>query len=58
MRDVERVIHPAQKHKENPVVTADKQWEDELLFGGTVRKEGNRYRMWYQSHGWDTYVNL
>ena len=65
IRDVQgldRVIHPARKHDENPVVRPEHPWERELLLGGTVRKEGDLYRMWYQSHMpipiARTYVNL
>ena len=43
-----RVIHPGRKRHE-PVMVADKPWEHLLLIGGTVRKEGDLYRMWYES---------
>ena len=55
---LERVIHPAQKHDQNPVVRADRPWESLVLLGGTVRKEGDEYRMWYQSYGRGTMINL
>jgi len=57
-RGIERIIHPAQKHESNPVVVADRPWESLLLLGGTVRKEDGKYRMWYQSYGKGTMVNL
>ena len=31
MRGVERVIHPADKHEGNPVMSADRPWEDKLI---------------------------
>ncbi len=52
MHGVERVIHPAEKYQDNPVVVGDKPWEaHEVWLGGTVRKENGRYRMWYQRQG-------
>lgn len=50
MRDVERRIHPARKYDGNPVVTSDRDWEGSETTLGTVRKEAERYRMWYQSY--------
>ena len=50
MRDVERRIHPARKYEGNPVVTSDCDWEGAETTLGTVRKEADRYRMWYQSY--------
>ena len=47
--DVERRIHPARKYEGNPVLTSDRDWEGQETTLGTVRKEGDRYRMWYQS---------
>ena len=58
MRGVERIIHPADKYGGNPVVVADRPWEDLFMLGGTVRKEGGAYRMWYQSYGRRTFFNL
>ena len=50
--DVQRVIHPAQKYEGNPVLKAEEEWEGKRAFiGGTVRKEGNAFRMWYQGTG-------
>ncbi len=50
MSGLERVIHPAEKYDGNPVLSADEAWEGErVLLGGTVLKEGDRFRMWYQS---------
>lgn len=58
MRGVERVIHPAHKYEGNPVVSADRAWEEHLILGGTVRIENEGFRMWYQSYGKGTYLNL
>jgi hypothetical protein len=55
---VERVIHPAQKYEGNPVVLPDQPWENWLVMGGTVRKEGDTLRMWYQQLGDGGYLNL
>ena len=43
-----RIIHAGKKHS-SPVLTADKPWEAINQMGGTVRKEGSIYRMWYDS---------
>ena len=51
MRGVERVVHPAKKYEGNPVVSGDQPWEDDVIMGGTVRKENGAYRIWYQSFG-------
>ena len=40
-----RVVHPGRKRPE-PVMVPDRTWEHVLLLGGTVRKEGDLYRMW------------
>ena len=65
MDGVERRIHPARKHEGNPVVASDNDWEASGLLLGTVRKEGDRYRMWYQSRAttpgankFDSYVRF
>ncbi len=65
MEGVERRIHPARKHEGNPVVTSDNDWEAAGLLVGTVRKEGEKYRMWYQSQAtipgankFDSYVRF
>ena len=50
MQGVQRVIHPARKYEGNPVLVAERPWEDELLLGGTVLKENGLYRMWYEDH--------
>ena len=47
---VERRIHPASKYEGNPVLTSDRDWEALETTLGTVRKEADRYRMWYQSY--------
>jgi hypothetical protein len=53
-----RVVHPGLKRPE-PVISADRPWEDMLRIGGTVRKEDDLYRMWYQSYSKETqYINL
>ena len=53
-----RKIHPGKKRPE-PVMPADRPWEHTLLIGGTVRKEGDLYRMWYESYSRAThYINL
>lgn len=53
-----RVIHPGQKHPGNPVLKAEMPWEGQVICGGTVRKEGGTYRMWYQCNRLGTYLNL
>ena len=47
---VERRIHPARRYHGNPVVTSDCAWEAAEVIVGTVRKEAERYRMWYQTY--------
>ena len=49
-RGVERRIHPARKFEGNPVVTSDRDWEGQETTLGSVFKEGDGYRMWYQSY--------
>tara|TARA_Y100000588_G_scaffold238832_1_gene252554 strand:+ start:17930 stop:19306 length:1377 start_codon:yes stop_codon:yes gene_type:complete len=63
MRDVERWIHPARKYEGNPIITSDRDWEGSETTLGTVRKEPEGYRMWYQSyasapdpHGIDSFI--
>lgn len=59
VRDVRRVTHASEKYEGNPVVVADKPWEgNEVLLSGTVRKDGDRFRMWYQNNGNGTNLNL
>ena len=59
LQGVERVIHPAEKYECNPVVSPDQLWEgDEVLLGGTVRREGGRFRMWYQCNVETSFMNL
>jgi hypothetical protein len=55
---VTRVIHPGRKHARNPVLRAEAPWEEAVICGGTVRCEAGGYRMWYQSYGRGTYINL
>ena len=57
MRGIERVIHRADKYEGNPVISADRPWENDL-WCGTVRKEGGVYRMWYLSYIRPTYIYL
>ena len=53
-----RVVHSGRKRGE-PVMVAERPWEDTLLLGGSVRKEGDLYRMWYESYSKETqYINL
>ena len=58
MQGVERVIHPGEKHEANPVLVPDQPWEERMLYGCTVRKEEDLYRMWYQGHVDRTILNL
>ena len=44
---VRRVIHPGRKCLDNPLLEHETPIETNLECGGTVRKEGDRYRMWY-----------
>ena len=60
---VGRRIHPARKYEGNPVLTSDCDWEGSETIVGTVRKEAERYRMWYQSYatapgpnGFDSFI--
>jgi len=58
-QNLQRVIHPAQKRPENPLLAPDEPWEASLIMGGTVRREADgTYRMWYQSYGNGTYLHL
>jgi hypothetical protein len=57
MGGVERVIHPAQKHEGNPVVFADRPWENWVVLS-TVRKEDGAFRMWYQQVAEGNILNL
>ncbi len=60
---VKRRIHPARKHEGNPVVTSDNDWEAATILIGTVLRDVDQYRMWYQSpattpgaNGFDSFV--
>lgn len=53
-----RIIHRGDKCPENPLLTREMTWEENLICGGTVRKERDNYRMWYQGYGRGTYINL
>ncbi len=35
---------------EEPLLRADKPWESRSIFGGTVIRDGNRWRMWYGAY--------
>ena len=50
---VKRRFGPLEKHPANPVMVAEKPWEEAhpKLWGGTVlQDEEGGYRMWYQAH--------
>jgi hypothetical protein len=49
-RDVKRRVQPAEKHAGNPVIRKTEDWEDpfNVLYGSVIR-DGERYRAWYQS---------
>ena len=53
-----RIIHPGEKCPENPLLIGEMPWEGNLICGGTVRKEDDEYRMWYQSYGRGTYTRI
>ena len=53
-----RIVHPGEKCPENPLFIGEMPWEGNLICGGIVRKEDDEYRMWYQSYGRGTYINL
>ena len=47
-QNLQRIVHPVQKHSANPFIRADAPWEDKRCsIYGSVVKEGDRYRMWY-----------
>ncbi|MSU23274.1 MAG: hypothetical protein EXS32_05550 [Opitutus sp.] len=45
-----RLLHPAVKHAQNPVIPADKPWELTIAYN-TVHRDpvSGRYQMWYQA---------
>jgi hypothetical protein len=50
-----RVFHAAEKHPANPILKRDKPWEGiSAITGpyvyGTVFREGEKFRMWYEVH--------
>ena len=47
-QNVTRVIHPATKHPDNPVLAPTEPWEGKvaILYGSVLADEG-KYRMWY-----------
>ena len=51
--NVVRHYHPFVKHKNNPVMIADKPWEGQVAYVyGTVLpgEDGRGYRMWYHTY--------
>lgn len=51
---LERVFHAAVKHPGNPIIKADQPWEGAAAITGpyvygTVLREGDRFRLWYQA---------
>ena len=50
-RNVHRIFHRPVKHRNNPLIVADKPWEPLALFlaGGVERQTSGSYRMWYCS---------
>jgi len=48
--NVERKIHPVNKHPANPLIWPSESWEGKVaLLHGSVIKDGDKYRMWYLS---------
>ncbi|MHC4443038.1 MAG: hypothetical protein ACYTF1_25305 [Planctomycetota bacterium] len=48
--NVERRIHPVNKHPANPLIWPSESWEGKVaLLYGSVIQDGNKYRMWYHS---------
>ncbi len=50
-QEVVRTYHPFEKHPANPVLVADRPWEDLVYVYGTVlpTEDGSGYRIWYQN---------
>ncbi len=45
-----RRVHPAEKHRANPVLWPEADWEGSVaLVYGSVIRDGDQYRMWYLS---------
>ncbi|MFH1007261.1 MAG: hypothetical protein V1800_07145 [Candidatus Latescibacterota bacterium] len=57
-KGLRRIVHPGVKCPKNPLLVGEMPWEADILCGGTVRKEDDEYRMWYQSYDKGTYINL
>ena len=57
-RNVRCIIHPGKKRPDGPVLVREAPWEEAVICGGTVHRENEGYRMWYQSYGRGTYLNL
>jgi len=50
MTNVTRRVQAAEKHEGNPVIWQTEPWEEKLnIVYGSVIRDGDRYRMWYQS---------
>jgi len=48
--NLQRVFHPARKHPDNPIFEGEMPWEGwGPNLGGTVIREGGRFRMYYYS---------
>jgi hypothetical protein len=47
--NVVRRYHPFRKHKTNPIMVADRPWEENVVSVNTVlpNEDGSGYRMWY-----------
>ncbi|MCX7424698.1 MAG: hypothetical protein NTW96_03575 [Planctomycetia bacterium] len=56
-QNVTRVIHPATKHPDDPVLAPSEPWEGNaaILYGSVLADEG-RYRMWYLTGGGVAYA--
>ncbi|UCD30547.1 MAG: hypothetical protein JSV03_08795, partial [Planctomycetota bacterium] len=55
--NVERRIHPANKHPANPLIWPSEPWEGKVaLVHGSVIKDGDKYRMWYLSSSGTSYA--
>ncbi len=50
MTNVTRRVQLAEKHEGNPVIWQTEPWEEKLnIVYGSVIRDGDRYRMWYQT---------
>jgi hypothetical protein len=48
--NVTRRVHPAEKHKGNPVIRQTEAWEDpfNILYGSVIR-DGDKFKAWFKS---------